>query len=209
MMKSFAMIILILGLLDTSAIRADVLDNTLAGEVLAEINLARTEPHRYAGFLRGMVGRFQGTLYRMPGSDVLMQTSEGVAAVDEAIRVISRRKPLPVLKWSSGLAAAAAELTREQGETGATGHIGGASHGMQERIEHHGTWQRRIGENIAYGPAVARGIVMQLIIDDGVPDRGHRNNLFNPAFGTAGVACGPHPRFGNLCVIDFAGGFRE
>jgi uncharacterized protein YkwD len=45
---------------------------------------------------------------------------------------------------------------------------------------------------------------MNLIIDDGVTDRGHRKNIFSRAFGTAGAACGPHPRFGNVCVIDFA-----
>jgi len=208
-MKIFVLIILILGLFGALGTPAFALDTTLAGQVLTEINLARTEPQRYAGFLREMAGRFQGKFYRMPGSDVLMQTSEGVAAVNEAIRDLSRRKPLLPLKWSPGLAAAAGELAAEQGVSGATGHGGGASQGMQERIERHGTWQGRIGENIAYGPADSRGIVMQMIIDDGVPSRGHRKNLFNQAFTTAGVACGPHPRFGCMCVIDFAGGFRE
>jgi uncharacterized protein YkwD len=47
-------------------------------------------------------------------------------------------------------------------------------------------------------------VVMNLIIDDGVPDRGHRKNIFSRAFATAGAACGPHSRFGNVCVIDFA-----
>lgn len=80
---------------------------------------------------------------------------------------------------------------------------------MRERIERHGKWERRIAENIGYGPNNARSMVMQLIIDDGVPGRGHRANTFGTAFGTAGVACGPHPRFESMCVIDFAGGFRE
>jgi uncharacterized protein YkwD len=81
---------------------------------------------------------------------------------------------------------------------------------MQERIERHGTvLQGVIGENIAYGPSDPRRLVMQLIIDDGVPDRGHRKNLYNSKFNSAGVACGPHPDFGTMCVINFAKGFLE
>lgn len=188
---------------------AAALDQDLARQVLAEINLARTEPGTYAGFLREFRGRFRGKEYALPGSTALIQSSEGVAAVDEAIRFLSRQKPLPPLTWSDGLAAAAAELAEEQGRSGDTGHTGRQSSGMRERIERHGKWERLIAENIGYGPKDARNMVMQLIIDDGVPGRGHRKNTFNAAFGTAGVACGPHPRFKGMCVIDFAGGFRE
>jgi uncharacterized protein YkwD len=60
-----------------------------------------------------------------------------------------------------------------------------------------------IGENIAYGPTSARGMVLQLIIDDGMPDRGHRKNFFTPGFTQAGVACADHPDYQTICVIDF------
>ena len=185
------------------------MDPGLAGQVLAEINLARTAPRTYAGFLREFRGLFHGTYYLLPGSTTRMLTTEGTKAVDEAVRNLSRQKPLPPLAWSDGLAGAAAELAEEQGRSGDTGHNGRQSHGMQERIERHGRWERNIAENIGYGPQDARNMVMQLIIDDGVPGRGHRKNTFSAAFDTAGVACGPHPRFGSMCVIDFAGGFRE
>jgi uncharacterized protein YkwD len=188
---------------------AAALDQGLAGQVLAEINLARSAPHSYAGFLREFRGLFHGKYYLLPGSTTRMQTHEGVKAVDEAIKALSRQKPLSPLAWSDGLAAAAAELAEEQGRSGGLGHNGSQSHGMQERIERHGNWLRSIAENIGYGPTDARNMVMQLIIDDGVPGRGHRKNTFSAALDTAGVACGSHPRFGSMCVIDFAGGFRE
>lgn len=194
-----------------TAVTADcfALEDKKARQVLAEMNLARTNPHAYAGYLREMRRSFKGKLYRMPGTSVLLQTREGVAAVDEAIRFLKRQKPLPALVWSPGLASAAAELVREQTGSGATGHRGRQSGGMRERVERHGTWEGRIGENIAYGPFDARLLVIQLIIDDGVPDRGHRKNHFSPAFGAAGAACGTHPDFEEMCVIDFAGRFQS
>ncbi|MDD2540618.1 MAG: CAP domain-containing protein [Desulfuromonadaceae bacterium] len=188
---------------------AAALDHSLGKQVLAEINLARTDPHAYAGFIRNFRSQFRGTYYLQPGSTTRVQTTEGVAAVDEAIKYLSRLKPLPPLVWSDGLAAAAAELADEQERSGATGHNGRKSHGMRERIERHGEWAGVIGENIGYGPEGARNMVIQLIVDDGVPGRGHRVNTFSPSYKTAGAACGPHPRFGNMCVIDFAGGFRD
>jgi uncharacterized protein YkwD len=205
-MRYFCLIICLLLVL---AAPAAALDQSLATQVLAEINLSRTEPRAYAGFLREFRRKFRGKYYVLPGSATRIKTSEGVKAVDEAIRFLSRVKPLPPLVWSEGLAAAAAELAEEQGGSGATGHNGRESHGMRERIERHGKWEGRIGENIGYGPEGARNLGMQLIIDDGVPGRGHRINTFSTGYKTAGVACGSHPRFGSMCVIDFAGGFRD
>ncbi len=188
---------------------AAALDQGLAGQVLTELNLARSAPRSYAGFLRSFRRQYHGSYYLLPGSDVRILTNEGTKAVDEAIRFLSRQRPRLPLRWSGRLAAAADELAQEQGRSGDTGHTGRQSHGMQERIERHGRWERQIAEDIGYGPSDARNMVMQLIIDDGVPNRGHRTNIFSAAFDTAGVACGPHPRFGSMCVIDFAGGFRE
>jgi uncharacterized protein YkwD len=181
----------------------------LAMETLAEINLARKNPPLYANFLREFRRQFRGGAYTLPGTETIVRTGEGAKGVDEAIRFLLRQKPIPPLAWSAGLAAAAAELADEEGESGAVGHFGRSSGGPKERIERHGQWQGRIGENIFYGQGDARQMVMNLIIDDGVPDRGHRKNIFSRAFTKAGAACGPHPGFGTVCVIDFAGAFRE
>ena len=64
-----------------------------------------------------------------------------------------------------------------------------------------------IGEVINYGPETARMTVIMLVIDDGVPDRGHRKNLFNPDFRTAGAAIGPHKGYGAMTVVDMADSF--
>lgn len=179
----------------------------LARAIVDETNLARTEPRRYAGFVRAFRGRFIGKAYRIPGTATLVMTSEGVSAVDEAIKFLSAQRPLPALDWSPGLARAAAALVREQSDSGAVGH-GNEGGDMRRRVEKQGRWQGSIGENISYGPDTARQVVIGLIVDDGVPDRGHRKNIFNPSFKTAGAACGTHPVFRTICVTDFAGGFK-
>jgi uncharacterized protein YkwD len=189
--------------------QASAIDSDMARQVLAEINLARTEPKTYAGFLRQFRGYFKGKLYQLPGSETRIQTVEGRSAVDEAIRFLSRQKAVHALLWSQGLAAAATGLAVEQGRSGETGHQDRQGNGPRERIEKQGRWERSMAENIGYGPTEARDMVLQLIVDDGVPGRGHRKNIFSSSFTTAGVACGPHPGFGSVCVIDFAGGFKE
>lgn len=184
-------------------------ENCLAKQVLTEINLARENPRGYAGYLRQFRRQFRGRSYLLPGTHTLVQTSEGAKAVDEAIRFLSRQKPLPLLGWSQGLAEAAAELADEEGKSGAVGHQGSSSGGPRERIERHGQWQGTIGEDIFYGTGDARQAVMNLIIDDGVPGRGHRKNIYTRAFALAGADCAPHPAFRTICVIDFAGEFLE
>lgn len=179
--------------------------SSLEQEVLAELNLARTDPRGYARHLREFRSYFQGKTYLLPGADMRIITHEGVAAVDEAIRFLQRQKPLAPLTWSPALSRAAGELAHEQGDTGATGHVGRASGGLKERVERHGRWGVLLGENINYGPHDARGVVMGLLVDDGVPDRGHRDNIFTPQFRRVGIACNGHRQYGTVCVMDFAG----
>jgi len=176
--------------------------------VLSELNAARANPKAYAEHLRIYRSQFSGKYHIPPGTRIRYVTKEGTPAVDEAVRFLEAQRPLPPLSWSEGLSRVAAELNREQARTGALGHASGRME-MRARAERVGRWQSTIGENISYGPNEARRVAMQLIVDDGVPDRGHRKNIFAPDFRVAGVACGPHPAYETSCVIDFAGWFTE
>ena len=77
------------------------------------------------------------------------------------------------------------------------------------RMNRYGMWSAAWGENISYGKKSARDIVLALIIDDGLPARKHRANIFASKFSYAGAAYGPHARYGSVCTIDFAGAFSE
>jgi uncharacterized protein YkwD len=46
-------------------------------------------------------------------------------------------------------------------------------------------------------------------VDDGVPSRGHRKNIYDAQFLVIGVATGKHPGIRTICVMDFTGGYEE
>lgn len=154
--------------------------------VLDELNFARARPAEYARELRRELNR-----------------SDDPAAVEEAIDFLERQAALPALESDRRVAAAARQHTQIQGARGDVGHGGAGALG--QRLRGQGVWAGLSAENISYGYDDPRDVVRQLIIDSGVPGRGHRRNIFGSGYQLAGVSCGPHRTYGYMCVIDFAG----
>jgi uncharacterized protein YkwD len=180
----------------------------LARDLIAETNAVRRDPSGYSRYLEEMVPQFEGKLLRRPGRAVL-RTEEGARAVREAIRALRITRPMGTLRWSKGMTAAARDHVRDQGPTGLMEHRGSDGSTPAQRVSRYGRWHASVGENIAFGPNPAREVVLQLIVDDGIRDRGHRKNLLAPDFGAVGAACGPHARYQQICVIDYAVRFTE
>lgn len=177
-------------------------------DIFQEINVARIQPEAFIPYLELYRSRFNGKVYRQPGTNLLIRTGEGTPAVDETITFLRKQRPLPPLRWTEGLAQSGTELVRAQAKSQETGH-GSGSMSMSKRIHRHGQWTIAIGEAIAYGPYRldrGRDVIAQLLVDDGVPGRGHRKTIFDPDYTLVGVSCGPHPRYETVCVLDFAGG---
>jgi uncharacterized protein YkwD len=180
----------------------------LAREIHAETNAVRRNPSGYAEHLERMLPRFDRKVLERPGRSHL-RTEEGAAAVREAIASLKARRPVAPLRWSKGLAAAAADHVRDQGPIGGLEHRGTDGSDPARRASRYGRWVQGLAENIAYGENSARAVVIQLLVDDGVPDRGHRDNILDPDWGAAGVACGPHRRYRQICVMDYAAKYVE
>lgn len=164
-----------------------------AAAVIREINLARENPSLYATFV---------------AEARPLHMIEHGRAVDEAVRFLKKTRPLQPLTLSTGMSRAAADHCAEQIE-GQLGHDGNDRSSPGDRISRYGSWSATWGENISYAQKTARGVVLSLIIDDGVRSRGHRKNIFNSKFNIAGAAFGPHARYRTVCTIDFAGGYAE
>jgi len=87
---------------------------------------------------------------------------------------------LPLLNAEFLLEKAALDHTADLSKNNLTGHDGSDGSTTRDRIERYCQWFGRMGENICLGASMARDIVIQLVVDDGVPDRGHRKNICNP-----------------------------
>ena len=176
--------------------------------VVREITKIRMFPKEYAKYLRSLGTHFEGTLWRLK-AHVPIRTHEGRAAVEEAADFLEEVQPLKgQLTFSQELHWAARSHVLDQGPSGATGHVGVDGSQPAQRLERFGSFEKVMGEVINYGEETARMTVIQLVIDDGVPDRGHRHNLFNPNFRVAGAAIGYHKGYGSMTVVDLAYGFK-
>jgi uncharacterized protein YkwD len=195
-------------LLVCSAFAAEKNDDAASGRaVIRELNLARQNPALYATFLQELRARMDGNLLVLPGH-TRIRTKEDTGAIDEAIRFLQTAQPLPPLALSRGMSRAAADHCADQA-SGGFGHEGRDRSHAGQRIARYGNLSGSWGENISYGKSSARDVVLALIIDDGLPARKHRTNIFNPNFNFAGAAFGSHARFGTVCNMDFAGGYAE
>jgi hypothetical protein len=187
---------LVLGL---GAVAASAAPSRFEAGVLAELNRFRSDPAGYTDVLRSYRPRFEGRLLIAEAEDEIdIMTNEGVIAVDEAIRDLRSEKPLARLLQSDKLAAAAADHVAVQSRSGAVGHYT-RGNGPGERMKARGGGPY-VNEVITYGHHSPPGVVHQLLIDDGVPGRGHRHSLLRPEHRYAGVACGPHRVHRTMCV---------
>jgi uncharacterized protein YkwD len=177
--------------------------------VVDELNHARTDPSGYAGEIERDLQYYQGNLFRRPGDESFLQTHEGAAAAREAIRVLRQTKPLPALRTSTGITLAARDHVNDQAPRGLMNHKGTDGSMAWDRVSRYGDWKSKISENMTFGAATAHDVISELIIDDGIADRGHRKNIFDPQIKLVGVSCGPHKSFRVMCDIVHAGGFVE
>jgi uncharacterized protein YkwD len=99
--------------------------------------------------------------------------------------------PRTALQPDSALTANANCFQVEQGKSGERGHL---------RKEC--TTDMR-GENCSYGKSNALSVIMQLMVDEGIPSHGHRWNILNAGYTKIGVALGEHKTYFHSAVLDF------
>ena len=172
--------------------------NSLQKAVFDELNLLRANPSGYAQFLQD---------YRQAYSK--LQTFEGVAALDEAVRVLKATQPLGKVDWNEGLFKIADSHAKDLANTGRFSHDGSDGSKLMQRASRVGQFSGYIGEALSTYSESARIIIIQWIIDDGNARRGHRKILLEKTVTVAGVTTVKHEKNGFYCVLVAAGGFDE
>jgi uncharacterized protein YkwD len=176
-------------------------------DVILEMNKVRSNPKKYAElYIKPALKYYSGKNYSEPGQTAIV-TQEGTSAVNNCISALSSSKSAGLLTAEKGIWLAAKDHAADQSKTGKTGHDGSDGSNPFQRMERYGGGYTAAGENCAYGPNTGRDIVVQFLIDDGVPSRGHRKNIMNGAFTQTGLSIQTHPQFRYCCVIDYAKGY--
>ncbi len=173
--------------------------------LITEHNRVRQNPQSYIPILEAYLASMnpEGNIPNGCGRNCTLLTNEGKPAVEEAIQFLRNQPAVGALTLSTGAAQAAKAHAQDQSD-GTTGHTGSDGSRPDERLARFGVQNSGSGENITYGPATAQQIMLNLIVDDGVPDRGHRINIFSPDWSMVGAGCGPHAGYGSVCVMEYA-----
>ena len=143
-------------------------------EVYYYLNLARMNPTLFAKtFLMDRVGALRTSYQKSLYKDLL------------------DTKPLPVLKPDKSLWKSAKCHAEQSGKTGYVGHT-----------RHGGCTSTYSGECCSYGINSGLGMVLQLLIDEGIESLGHRKICLRD-YTTLGVAIRKHKGYGTNAVLDF------
>lgn len=118
--------------------------------------------------------------------------------VKSLIKDLNKLEKLEVFKPTEELFEIAKGHAKKSGKTGHVGHKDFDDR-YKKALESYNT----VGENCYYGSGDALEIVMTLLIDEGVPNLGHRKNIFNVSFNSIGVSVQPHKDYGDNCVMSF------
>jgi len=80
---------------------------------------------------------------------------------------------------------------------------------MTQRFNKYIKWERTIGENIMYNSRTPFDALVSLAIDDGVPSRGHRVNIFKADFAYMGCATAMHRGYTSETVVNYMGAWKK
>lgn len=180
---------------------AQTLTSEWPADQLAAANTAKDVPYlsheEKQVILLTNLARTDGQLFVRTLLDNYLQSkgnSKRSRYVASLISDLNKVKGLPILQLNEKLCQSAAFHAHDMGMKGLTGHNSSDGTIAFTRIKRFlkPTGNYTLAENCSYGFSKALDIVMQLLIDEGVRDIGHRKNLLSTKLDQVGVAIQPH-----------------
>lgn len=160
-------------------------DMQFAQAMLEEHNYARTKPKEYAEkFIKPYFGRTSGY-------------------AESCYETMTTMKPVGALKLDDRFCKAAQWFANDLRRTGKITHTGSDGSQFWDRLKRQGA-TNALSESCSWGVKGARSILVQLLIDEGTPSLGHRENALNPMAKVIGVGQTEGVKgYGVATVIDY------
>jgi uncharacterized protein YkwD len=173
-------------------------------EVIFETNRIRTNPKAYIPILERYLENFDDNILTKPDKNECIETQEGPKAYKEAIEFLKNQKPINEIEFDEEASKVAEEYAKILSNSGEEDHGEDESH-IEERVEKYLDYDFSISECIDFGGSTGIEVIVNLLVDDGVKLRTHRDNLFSNKFQYYGVAVATHPEYDYCTVIDYFG----
>ena len=122
---------------------------------------------------------------------------------------LSKINTLHPLNYKYDLFKFAKKHAKTTGKKGKTGHRSVSLKGYKIRTEKLLNKYSTVGENIHYGLNNPKKIVLELLIDDGIKNVGHRKNILSDKYLYASVSIQPHKKYKFNTVIEFGGALSK
>ncbi|MFM7016212.1 MAG: CAP domain-containing protein [Bacteroidota bacterium] len=146
-------------------------------EVVRYINLARLYPKKFAHI--EIVNTH---------SDLEITNNQYLKSL---VYTLKRMKPADALYFNESMYQLAKCFAEESGQAGAVGH-------------HRKTCKKGYdAECCSYGYDTGKEVVIQLLVDEDVPNLGHRNICLDKSMEQVGLSIQAHLKYDHCCVLDF------
>ena len=172
-------------------------------EVIAESNRIRTNPKVYIPILEEYLKNFDGNLLTLPGKNEILETEEGPRAYKEAIEFLKNQKPINIIEYDEEASKVAQDYSKFLSNS-KEDQVEDESQ-IEQRVEKYLEYDYSISENIDFGGSTGIEVIVNLLVDDGVKNRTHRDNLFSDKYEYYGVGVFEHPEYDYCTVIDYFG----
>jgi len=161
---------------------ADIGKSSMTSEeqnMVKEINLMRANPKAYIPYIKAYIDNM-----KKEGGWGASYIAQEEAAANELIAELNKLGPLSQLKAKEDLYQVAVQHGNDLKGMGNVTHTGSNGSSPFDRIDK-GTDLSGGNENLVGGLNTVRESVITLLIDNGIPNRGHRKTLLNPAWNYA------------------------
>ena len=168
-------------------------------QVANELNILRTSPQQYASKVRQYINYFKGTVLRIPGSNIGIQTKEGAKAYEEAGEYLEKHKGIHPLKLNYVLCKLANDFLKEIQKTPFE-EINNID--LELLMSNYGKFDGSYSRSIDFGATNPEMVIINLLVGDGDETKSQRQNMFNEKLYEIGVASGKYEEpFDHITVI--------